>query len=230
MKEIGLGDGDDMSVCGDSVAAVGGREGSRGLETRTRGCMQHQEIACNNMSLQRKKCNNMLLQLLRRTPVQNPIKHKEFECNNKILHATTCYCIATVRCFMQRLVTARVCLIRQDRREVRPCSALEHGRTSRRSCRIRRTRAITSRDSMFHTAYSWGLSQGAWHRLPTFTFHGTTLPGNDSFTTIYGQVFTRWLIVLRSTVAVRFQKPHVFFRGAKPWGVVALNSSGALCL
>ena len=57
-----------MSVCVDSVTAVGGgEEVGRGLETRTRGCMQHQEIACNNMLLQRKKCNNMLLQLLRRT-------------------------------------------------------------------------------------------------------------------------------------------------------------------
>ena len=41
-------------------------------------------------------------------------------------------------------VIARVRLIRQDRREVRPCSHVsEHRRTSRRSCWTRHTRAIT---------------------------------------------------------------------------------------
>ena len=49
---------------------------------------------------------------------ENPSKSKTFECNNKILCATTRYCIATARYCMQQQGIACVRLIRQDRREV----------------------------------------------------------------------------------------------------------------
>ena len=56
--------------------------------------MQHQEIACNNMSLQRKKMQQVVIAIIAsHLFFKQPMKHEEFECSNTILHATTGYCI-----------------------------------------------------------------------------------------------------------------------------------------
>ena len=68
-------------------------------------------VACTHTHTDHKKCNKLMF-------FENPLKRNEFECNNKILHETTRYCIATAKYCMQQQSIACVRLIRQDRREV----------------------------------------------------------------------------------------------------------------
>ena len=79
------------------------------------GVLKQEEVACNTKKLHATTliCNairtgDVFAIIASHLSFRPPTKHKDFECNNTILHAITSFCIATTSYCMQQLVIACV--------------------------------------------------------------------------------------------------------------------------